>query len=156
MAQDFKPVGGVVRVLLYPADSVKKALFSSEGCQVQFAVRPIELELLEDRSSYEERAESSKGQTKVAHILSAVSDRDMARRWLESDFLEQASIEGLIAQVILADGRRLLAGYSSLFEAEQPLRLESLTSTSGVALCDRPSVTLRLVSYDTEFSCEVL
>ena len=156
MASSYKPVGGVKRALLYPADAVKTALFSSEGCQVQFLGIPIEVELREDKSSYEECAESSKGQVKITHTLHIVSDRDKAKRWLETDFLERASADGVVAQVVLADDRRLLLGYSSVFGNEQPLRLESLKSTSGTTLHDRPYVALRFVAHDTEFSCEVI
>lgn len=156
MALNYKPVGGVKRVLLYPADSVETAIFSSKGCQIQFSEAPLEVELLEDKSSYEERTEVSNGVTKVVHLLQIVADRDMAKTWFEFDFLERLSIDGAIAVIMLADGRSLLAGYSSLFGDEQPLRLESLSSTSGSTLHDRPSVALQLVSCDTEFSCRVI
>jgi hypothetical protein len=85
-----------------------------------------------------------------------VADREVAKAWLDKDFLDRAYLDGLVAQVLLADGRRLLVGYSALFGDEQPLRLESLISTSGTQLHDKPTVTLRLVSHDTEFSNEII
>lgn len=156
MASNYKPVGGVKRVLLYPTEAIKSVLFSSEGCEVEYSAAPIEVELMEDMSSFEERAETTKGQTKIAHILHLVSDRSMGEAWLDADFLERASIDGVVAEVMLADNRHLLVGYSPTFGNEQPLRLESLSSSSGSTLHDKPTVTLRLVSHDTAFSCEIV
>lgn len=156
MASNYKPVGGVKRVLLYPTEAIERSLFSSEGCEVEFVIAPIEVELLDDLSSYEERAEAAKGQTRIAHILKLVSDRAKGEAWLETDFLEMASIDGVVAEVTLADNRRLLVGYSPTFGDEQPLRLNSLSSTSGSTLHDRPTITLQLVSHDTAFSCEII
>ena len=151
----YKPVGGVESVVLYPADAVQTALFSSEGCSATLLGEDLEVALLDDGSYYEERAESDEGITKIAHRLHLVADRGEAEAWLDADFVERASIEGVVAVVPLADGRRLLVGYSSHFGSEQPLRLTLLTSSSGSKLHDNPTVTLQLVSYDTEFSCEM-
>ena len=85
-----------------------------------------------------------------------VADRGEAEAWLNNDTLERLAIEGAVATVGLEDGRRLLVGYSPHFGNEQPLRLEGLVSTSGRSLHDKPSVTLRLISHDTEFSNEIL
>ena len=156
MASNYKPVGGVKSVFLYPAEAISTILFSSEGCEVEFVDSPIEVELLEDKSSYEERVEVSKGQTKVVHTLRLVADRVKAEKWLETEFLERASLDGVVADVLLADNRRVVVGYSLLFGDEQPLRLESLISTSGSTPHDRPSVTLQLVSCDKEFACRII
>ncbi|MBQ3026956.1 MAG: hypothetical protein IJD27_05455, partial [Alistipes sp.] len=83
-------------------------------------------------------------------------DRIKGQRWLEEEFLERCAVEGVIAAIKLCDGRRLLAGYSATFASEQPLRLESATSTSGTSPHDIPTVTLRLVSHDTAFSPVIL
>ena len=146
-ASNYKPVGGVESVTLYPANAVESALFSSDGCEV---------DLLDDLSQYEECAECNDGVACVSHRLSIVADRRDASDWLTIEFLEQVLYEGLVAVVSLCDGRRLLVGYSAQFTTEQPLRLESLTSSSGSRLHDTPTVTLRLVSYDTEFSPEII
>lgn len=156
MISKYKPVGGVERCSLYPANAVEKALFSSEGCEVTLVGEPLEVELLDDMSSYEELTDSLKGDIRVSHLLNLVADREVAKAWFDKDFLDRAYLDGLVAQVLLADGRRLLVGYSALFDDEQPLRLESLISTSGTKLHDKPTVTLRLVSHDTEFACEII
>jgi hypothetical protein len=80
----------------------------------------------------------------------------MAKGWLDEEFVEMASIDGVVAVVLLADNRHLLVGYSPTFGDEQPLRLEYLSSSSGSTPYDSPTVTLQLVSHDTTFSCEVI
>lgn len=157
MSRMYKPVGGVESVTLYPANAVVAALFSSEGCEVTLSmVTPTKIELLDDRSFYEELSECKNGATKVTHTLHLEADRLLASEWLDSTFLERCSTEGMMAIVSLCDGRRILVGYSSQFGNEQPLRLKALTSSSGSRLHDTPTVTLQLVSHDTEFSKEIL
>ena len=156
MTSNYKAVGGVERAALYPADAVATALFSSEGCEVELSGEPIEVELLEDMSSFEECSDSRSGVTKISHQLNLVADRREAGAWFDEAFVERCSIEGVVAVVSLCDGRRLLVGYSARFGDEQPLRLSSLTFASGSCLHDKPTATLRLVSYDTEFSQEIL
>ena len=156
MGPNYIAVGGVERVALYPTEAVEEALFSSEGCEVTLAASPIEVELLDDGSHYEEEATNRDGATLVTHRLHIVADRSSAERWLEQDFLERAAVEGVVAVVTLCDGRTLLVGYSAHFGNEQPLLLDSLTSSSGEGAHDSPRVTLQLHSHDTEFSTELI
>jgi hypothetical protein len=156
MGPNYKAVGGVERVALYPTEAVEEALFSSEGCEVTLAASPIEVEPLDDGSRYEEEATNRDGATLVTHRLHLVADRSSAERWLEQDFLERAAVEGVVAVVTLCDGRTLLVGYSAHFGNEQPLLLDSLTSSSGEGAHDSPRVTLQLHSHDTEFSTELI
>ena len=151
-----KPIGGVEKVALYPADAVVTALFSSEGCEVNFSGVAIEVPLLDDSSFYTESSETAHGIAQISHLLHLVADRNDATEWLTDEFLERASFDGFIAVISLYNGRQLLAGFSALFENEQPLRLESLTSTSGSSPHDIPSVTLRLIAHDTAFSPNIL
>ncbi len=155
-SSNYKPVGGVESCTLYPADSVVMAIFSREGCRIKLEGSPIEVPLLDDASCYDESTVSKQGATSVLHLLHLVANRGCAEEWLEESFLEQATFEGFVALITLNDGRRLLAGYSAHLEAEQPLRLEKITSTSGNALRETPSVTLELVAYDADFSPEIL
>ena len=76
----YKPVGGVESVVLYPADAVQTALFSSEGCSATLLGEELEVALLDDGSYYEERAESVDGITKIAHRLHLVADRGLRCR----------------------------------------------------------------------------
>ena len=156
MSANYKPIGGVESVALYPADAVATALFSSVGCEVSLTGTPLEVELLESRSSFEEQSKVRNGVTRISHKLHLVADRQKASAWLEQDTLERVAIEGVIAVVTLCDSRRLLVGYSALFGDEQPLRLESLISASGDSPHDMPTVTLELSSCDREFSQPIL
>ena len=153
---NYKSVGGVESCSLYPADAVTVALFSCEGCEIELSGAPIDIPLLDDSSKYEEYSQTKLGATCISHLLHLVAERNEANQWLDNNFIERAYTEGFVAVVSLCDGRRLLAGYSAQFGDEQPLRLESLTSTSGTSLNETPSVTLRLISQDTEFSPKIL
>lgn len=153
---NYKPVGGVESAALYPTDAVVTALFSSEGCEVELSGAPIEVALLEDASTYEESAHLEQGATSVSHRLRLVAMRNDADKWLDCDFIERASFDGVVAVIELCDGRKLLAGYSAPLGDEQPLRLESVLSTSGNSPHETPSVTLQLVSCDTDFSAQIL
>ncbi len=152
----FKSIGGVESVALYPTDAVAAALFSSEGCEVEISAAPIEVALLEDASLYEESTLLEHGARTVTHKLHLVAERNNATAWLDNNFVEQATFEGLVAVARLCDGRELLVGYSAKFSNEQPLLLASLTSSSGITPHDRPTVTLLLVSHDTDFSSQIL
>lgn len=153
---NYKPVGGVESVALYPAEAVVRALFSSEGCEVELSGTPIEVALIDDASHYEEISHLENGTNTVSHQLHLVAEMSEGRQWLDKQFLERAFFEGVIAVVTLCSGVRLLVGYSAHFTAEQPLRLDSITSSSGTTLHHTPSVTLQLVSCDTEFSAHIL
>ena len=153
---NYKPVGGVESVALYPAEAVARALFSNEGCEVELLGTPVEVTLMEDASHYEEICDLKCGVTTVSHQLHLVAEKRDGERWFDNQFLERALFDGLIAVVTLCSGVRLLVGYSAHFANEQPLRLDSITSSSGCSLRDTPLVTLRLVSCDTEFSSHIL
>ena len=153
---NYKSIGGVESVALYPADAVVKALFSSEGCEVELSGTPIEVALIEDSSHYEESSCLECGTTTVSHKLHLVAEMSDGERWRDEQFLERAFFEGFVAVVTLCSGVRMLVGYSARFTNEQPLRLDSITSASGSTPHETPSVTLRLVSRDTDFSAHIL
>lgn len=156
MSTKYKPVGGVESATLYPADAVTSALFSSRSCEVQFSGEGVEVELVDDLSSLEEASKHPYGVQKVSHRLTLVADRNKGEAWLDEEFIERCSIEGVVAEVHLCDGRTMLVGYSAHFSDEQPLRLESLTYNSGCSLHDTPTLSLKLVSEDSEFSKEIV
>lgn len=153
---DQKPVGGVEAVVLYPADAVKHALFSQWGCEVEFQGEGVAVALIDDASLYEEVVKSAKGIVGVTHSLTLVARYKDAGVWLATPFLERLAQEGVIATVALSDGRSIVVGYSQHFGEEQPLMLESVTTSSGRALAETPSVTLRLVSHDTALAAEII
>jgi hypothetical protein len=153
---NYKSIGGVESVALYPADAVAKALFSSEGCEVELSGTPIEVALIDDASHYEESSRLECGTTTVSHLLHLVAEMNDGEKWRDEQFLESAFFEGFVAVVTLCSGIRLLVGYSAKFTNEQPLRLDSITSASGSTPLETPSVTLRLMSRDTDFSAHIL
>ena len=74
MATSYKPVGGVESCTLYPADAVVTALFSSEGCEVELSGTPMEVELLEDKSNYEEMIYEGYGPHGIAVLVETATD----------------------------------------------------------------------------------
>ena len=126
---DQKPVGGVEAVVLYPADAVKHALFSQGGCEVEFQGEGVAVALIDDASLYEEVVSSAKGIVGVTHSLTLVARYKDAGVWLATPFLERLAQEGVIATVALSDGRSIVVGYSQHFGEEQPLTLESVTTS---------------------------
>ena len=151
-----KPKGGVARVALHTADAVGSLAVGDEGCRVRFADEPLEVLLTDDRSLFEEQLSVEEGVMSVEHRLTMVADRNHAPQWLETEFLYRATHEGLIAEVVLNDSRRLLVGYSLRLQGEQPLRLQSLTAASGQRPNDTPTLTLTLAATDAEMAMPIV
>ena len=151
-----KPVGGVRSVRLYPANTVESVIFSVGECQVVLSTEGVGVELLDDASLYEEQLCNKGGAPLVEHNLTLVAERNRGSEWLDGAWQERMTTEGVVAVVELNDGRVLLVGYSEEFGDEQPLHLASLVSSSGQALLDTPRLTLKLISYDTRMSCEIV
>lgn len=150
----YKPVGGVARVVLCrPSDDMEIA-FDEEGCTAVFNCEGVGVTLLDDRSSFEECASPQAGAVSVVHTLTLVASRNAAAPWLAPDFIMRATHEGLVADITLNDGRRLLCGCSEALGSEQPLRLVSLRSDSCCRLSQTPALELTLRSEDTAFACE--
>lgn len=150
----YKPVGGVARVVLYrPTDDMETA-FGADCCTAVFNCEGIDVTLLDDRSSFEECAAPQAGAVSVVHTLTLVASRNEAAQWLAPDFIMRATHEGLVADITLNDGRRLLCGCSEALGSEQPLRLVSLRSDSCCRLSQTPALVLTLRSEDTAFACE--
>lgn len=146
----YKPVGGVARAALYPARGDVELRFASGVCEVRFCCEPAEVPLIDDRSSFEELLDNSSGPVSVTHTLTLVAERGAAERWLSWDFADDVSRQGVIADITLNDGRRLIVGCSERMERDYPLRFVSLRSDSGKRLSDTPTLTLTLRSIDTD------
>ena len=147
-----KPVGGVLRVLLHAADTLEGVEFMPSGCRAYFSDSGVEVLLKDDCSTYVEERRVLDGRIAVEHRLHLVARRNEADEWLDEAFAQGAVREGLMAEVWLNDGRALLVGYSQYMTSEQPLRLDTLSSTSGATLREEPLVTLDLKSTDTSIS----
>ena len=151
-----KPVGGVARVVLHFADTLGGAIFSSEGCRATFTEAGIEVSLVDDSSAYVEQMSSEQGRLVVRHTLHLVAQRNDAEAWLAAPFAERATYEGVMAEVEMNDGRRVIVGCSAELYDEQPLRLSSLAVESGAALRDVPRVVLDLESHDRAFAAIIV
>lgn len=156
VATNYKPVGGVESCALYATDAVAAALFSGSECSVSFSAEPLVVELLDDASHYIEEVTNDTGGHSVKHTLTLVADHAKGGAWLDEEFVERATSQGVVAVVRLCSGRELLVGYSAHLADEQPLLLASLSLSSGCKLLDTPQITLTLVSHDTELSHEIV
>ncbi|MBQ5753177.1 MAG: hypothetical protein IIV91_03080 [Alistipes sp.] len=150
-----KPKGGVAHVALHAADAVGSLAVEDDGCRVRFTDVPLEVSLADECSLFEEQLSTDGGVVEVCHRLTLVADRNFAQPWLDDDFLNRATCEGLVAEVTLCDSRRLLVGYSLRLASEQPLRLRSLIAGSGVRANDTPTLTLSLESIDAEMAMPI-
>ena len=127
---DYKPVGGVRSVTLYAADTVGGVL--------------AEVELIDDSSTYKEVLAAEKGCGVVRQTLTLKALYSSAAAWLSREFIEEATLAGLVAKVTLNDLRQITVGYSEILKFEQPLRLKSLEIDSKHSVEQTPTVTLEL------------
>ena len=155
-SSNYKPVGGVSRAVLHFADTLGGAEFSAEGCRIDFEEEGLEVELVDDASTYDERMSVEKGRLLIEHTLHLVARRDAAAPWLDEAFAERLLYDGVVAEVELNDGRHLVVGCSAALYDEQPLRLAGLAVESGAALREQPRVTLDLVARDKALSAIIL
>lgn len=138
-----KPKGGVERVVLYPAGGISVIEDVAE-------VQGVEVELVDDGSSYVELFISKSGLVGVEHTLTLCSQQHNASPWLDAEFIRRAAVEGVVAEVYLASGIKIVVGWSERFATEQALRLKTLHTLSGKRPTDLPRVELTLWSHDTE------
>ena len=127
---DYKPVGGVRSATLYAADTVGGVL--------------AEVELIDDGSTYKEVLTAEKGCGVVKHTLVLKALYSSAAAWLSREFIEKATLVGVVARVTLNDLRQVTVGYSEALKFEQPLRLKSLEVDSKHSVGQTPTVTLEL------------
>ncbi len=139
--KSYKPVGGVVAAVLYPVSAL-------DSIDDVATAAGIEVELLDDGSSYQEQFFSVQGLVGVQHTLTLCAERSKAQVWLDADFVQQCAIEGVVARVELASGEEVQVGWSEKFQFEQALRLTELVFKSGSSLDDTPCVVLTLESKD--------
>jgi hypothetical protein len=156
-SQTYKPIGGVARVALHSADAVREVSFASDGeCAILFGDEATEVELLDDGSTFVEKITTDTGIALVRHTLSLVASRNSAEAWLDPDFLQRATRIGVIAEVVLNDGRAFVVGYSQHLTTEQPLRLREATISSGDTPLCSPTVTLCLTSTDGHAAAKLI
>lgn len=139
----YKPIGGVCGAELFVV---------GDGFSLEDVVEGggIEVELIDDSSSYEELFGSESGLVSVQHTLTLVARRRGAESWLDSHFVEMCAARGVVARLTLADGQTLLVGWSRRFGFEQALRLKHLRLLTGERATFEPRVELKLTATDTQ------
>ncbi len=128
---------------LYPAGGA----LSFEELQ---AAQGIDVELVDDGSSYEELFSAEKGLVSVQHTLTLCAERSVAMPWLDAEFLTRCTVEGVVAHISEANGSELWVGWSEKFGFEQALRLERMTYLSGHTPHETPHIVLKLTSKDVK------
>lgn len=141
--KSYKPIGGVSRAELFVV---------GDGFSVESVVEGggIEVELIDDGSSYEELFISTDGLVSVQHTLTLTARRGVADEWLDKRFLELCAAQGVVARVLLSSGESLTVGWSERFGVEQALRLEQMHLQSGSKPTDEPRICLKLKAVDTQ------
>jgi hypothetical protein len=91
----------------------------------------------------------------VQHTLTLVADGNKGREWLQRDFIERCSTEGVVARVEMATGDEIVVGHCPRFVFEQALRLGSLKFSSGDRLNSSPEVVLTLTCHDIQSAMEI-
>ena len=138
----YKPVGGILSAELFFASDLHSVDDMVKG-------QGIDVELCDDRSTYEEHFSAESGLVSVQHTLTLASDRNLAREWLSQEFVQRCTAEGVVARVTMATGEQIVVGSDPRFGFEQALRLSSLGFMSGSSPNDSPRVILTLKCHDT-------
>ena len=138
----YKPVGGILSAELFYVGDLESELDMVEGAGVA-------VELIDYKSSYEELLSADNLLVSVAHTLTLAADRNLAREWLQQEFVQRCTVEGVVARVEMATGEEIVVGTDPRFGFEQALRLSSLGFQSGCSPNDSPRVILTLKCIDT-------
>ena len=138
----YKPVGGILSAELFFASDLHSVDDMVKG-------QGIDVELCDDRSTYEEHFSAESGLVSVKHTLTLVADSKNGKQWMEQEFIRRCSTEGVVASVEMATGEEIIVGHCPRFLFEQALRLESLKFLSGEKLNDSPQIVLTLTCHDT-------
>lgn len=136
--------GGVKSILLMAAEAAFDAVFSSEGVTLSLPSEgTVEVVPDDDSAQWTEQLEVRDNVTRVEHDLEfCVEWRHPAGKLLHD------ARQGVVAVVELTSGRKLLAGYSATFAAEQPLRLKLLKRSSGRTREEDAKWSVHLKSID--------
>lgn len=128
---DFGLVGGITRVVVYPA---KTPLSKDDG---------EEIELHFCGSSYSEGQTWKDGQLTVKHSLTLTTPLGSI------PILESQNNDALIAVATLASGDEITIGYSKRHGTNAPLRVTKTELSSGDKRVDYPLKTWLLESLDS-------
>ena len=137
----YKPVGGILSAELFFASDLHSVDDMVKG-------QGIDVELCDDRSTYEEHFSAESGLVSVKHTLTLVAAREDAAAWIDAEFLRNCAADGVVAKIALSTGENLTIGWSKKMQFEQALRLQALTCSTGTRPKHRPRIELVLSCCD--------
>lgn len=105
-------------------------------------------EFQEDEAEYTETVSLINGALVVTHEIKFLLDKMGPASLQVVQELSKASFEGIVAIVLTHNGDTFLCGYSVEMEQERPLRLKSVTSTTGKGLKGSTHSLFTLQSQD--------
>lgn len=140
---------------LYLADASDVTSFTQTG-NLWSAVTMVgaalfkKFEFEQDTASFKEDGGVENGSTKVDHTIEAYFGKmTQTNRDRMQDILD-SSVCGVIAIIVDNNGQKWVAGYSTNFLKDRPLRKSVVAGDSGKAFTDQNGQTLTLSSTDNE------
>ena len=149
--------GGIRTLGLIAASDVTSVSYSEEDralFELTLAAEKkfTKYEFREDEAEYSENISLVHHSPVVTHELRFVLDKMGSDSIAALDSILSLSEEGLIAVVRTMNDDIFLVGYSPRFDKERPLRVESVTSTTGKQLREETTATVVLQSIDTDLA----
>ncbi len=134
-----RPRGGVAKVELTPAPEYAGGVPSPAGSS-PWAFR-------KDRARYSEEWVGARPLSgMVKHTLEMEFAATAESRRAVDELAQVCAARGVVAVVTMASGETLVAGYSSRFGVEYPLRMAKREETSGRLPGDMPTIAVVLES----------
>ena len=150
-----RPRGGVAKVELIPTTAVASVDFATHNyaalASIAQAVGASAWAFREDCAWYsEESVGDEKLSSLVRHtlVMEFPATHDSCRA--VNGLADTSAVEGVAAVITMASGEVIIAGYSSRFGVEYPLRVVKREITSGRTPADFPTVTITLESVDAD------
>ena len=109
-------------------------------------------EFREDEAEYKETISLSNHSPIVTHELTFMLDKMGYEASASVESMLNTTLGGLVALVRTTNDEIFLVGYSLPFEKERPLRIASVTATTGKQLRDETTDTITLRSIDTNMA----
>ena len=109
-------------------------------------------EFREDEAEYKETISLSNHSPIVTHELTFMLDKMGYEASASVESMLNTTLGGLVALVRTTNDEIFLVGYSLPFEKERPLRIASVTATTGKQLRDETTETITLRSIDTNMA----
>lgn len=152
--------GGVAALRLVESDAVAAVVFDfenmrCESLQLREGRSFVAVRFVEGSASYTQKTSYSDAHPEVTHeLVFSIPLREDTAAFVER--LAEASARcGIVAAVTMAAGAELLAGYSPLLGAEQPLRVTGVAVSTNADRTSRPVAVVTLASRDAQLSASM-